>query len=73
MAVSPWASCTSNRGEGVVADSQGNNAGIVIGVTAGLGLLAAALFGGKSKPKTGLSGARPQPPKLRKSGCNCGR
>ena len=55
-----------------MADNQGNNAGLVIGVTAGLGLLAAALFGGKSKPKTGLSGPA-QPPKLRKSGCNCGR
>ena len=64
-------STLDHRG-GVVADSQGNNTGLVLGVTAGLGLLAAALFGGKSKPKTGTVNG-PRPPALRKSGCNCGR
>jgi len=55
-----------------VADKQSDNTGLVLGVTAGLGLLAAAFFGGKSKLRTGtVAGA--SVPKLRKSGCNCGR
>ena len=39
----------------------------VAGIAVGLGLLAAALFGGKSEPKTGAV-AGPQAPKLRKTG-----
>jgi len=74
----PWASCTSDRGEGVVANGSkplGEATGG--GLVAGLGLLAAALLGGKAlfggapqtKPVAGASRA----PKLRKSNCNCGR
>jgi hypothetical protein len=54
-----------------VADDSGKNAGVALGIVASVGLLA-ALFGGKSRPKTGTM-ASSQPPKLRKTGCNCGR
>ena len=54
-----------------MADDSNKNAGVALGIAAGVGLLA-ALFGGKSKPKTGTV-AGPQVPKLRKTGCNCGR
>jgi hypothetical protein len=57
-----------------VADNGSKPSGAaVLGITAGLGLLAAALFGGKSKPRTAGGVSGPQAPKLRKSGCNCGR
>jgi hypothetical protein len=55
-----------------VADESNKNAGVALGIAAGVGLLAAIFGGGKSKPKTGtVAGA--QALKLRKTGCNCGR
>jgi hypothetical protein len=55
-----------------ISAGKGIGAPAAAGIAVGLGLLAAAFFGGKSKPKTGaVAGA--QAPKLRKSGCNCGR
>jgi hypothetical protein len=53
-----------------VADGDKIGAPAAVGIAAGLGLLAAAIFGGRPKKAPAMSG-----PKLRKSGkgCNCGR